>query len=107
MYKEELFAIEDYSILMQYLAMDGKIKINNGIADLEIWMEEDYNIKALNLNFKEFPAYDFNEEMSLKNVLLGIIPDLKKQKPEEFKTFKNRWEEIKNTTIDNVAFNKL
>lgn len=102
MNKDELFAIEDYTILMQYLALGYKIKVNNGMADIEIWMEDVYKIKGLNLNFKDLPPYNYSEEMTLENVLLGIIPQLKEQEPEEFKTFKNRWEEIKTITLETV-----
>lgn len=107
MNKDDLFAIEDYATLMQYLALGYKIKVNNGMADIEIWMEDVYKIKGLNLNFKELPPYNYNEEMTLENVILGIIPQLKKQEPEEFKTFENRWEEIKSLTLETVALNKM
>lgn len=105
--KDELFAIEDYSTLMQYLALGYKIKVNNGLAYIEIWMEDDYKIKGLNLNFKELPPYDYSGEMTLENVILGIVPQLKKQEPEEFKAFENRWEEIKSITLETVALNKI
>lgn len=105
--KDELFAIEDYATLMQYLALGNKIKVNNGLANIEIWMEDDYKIKGLNLNFKELPPYDYSGEMTLENVILGIVPQLKKQEPEEFKAFENRWEEIKSITLETVALNKI
>lgn len=107
MNKDDLFAIEDYTILMQYLALGYKIKVNNGMADIEIWMEDVYKIKGLNLNFKDLPPYNYSEEMTLENVILGIIPQLKEQEPEEFKTFENRWEEIKSITLETVALNKM
>lgn len=107
MNKDNLFAIEDYATLMQYLALGYKIKINNGMAVIEIWMEDNYKIKGLNLNFGDLPPYNYETEMTLENVLLGIIPQLKKQEPEEFKTFENRWEEIKTITLDTVALNKI
>lgn len=107
MNKDNLFAIEDYAILMQYLALGYKIKVNNGMTDIEIWMEDDYKIKGLNLNFGDLPPYNYETEMTLGNVILGIIPQLKKQEPEEFKTFENRWEEIKTITLETVALNKI
>lgn len=107
MNKDDLFAIEDYTILMQYLALGYKIKVNNGMADIEIWMEDVYKTKGLNLNFKDLPPYNYSEEMTLENVILGIIPQLKEQEPEEFKTFENRWEEIKSITLETVALNKM
>lgn len=107
MTKDELYEIENYTILMQYLAVDGKITINNGFADIEIWMEDGYKIKALNLNFSTLPPYKYDDEMTLENVLLGIIPQLKNQKPEEYESFENRWEEIKELSLSTVALNKM
>lgn len=105
--RTDLFTIENYTILMQYLALGYKIKVNNGMAIIEIWMEDKYRIKGLNQNFKELPPYNYDTEMTLENVILGIIPQLKEQEPEEFKTFKNRWEEIKSLTLETVALNKM
>lgn len=107
MTKDELYNIENYTILMQYLAIGEKITINNGFADIEIWMEDDYKIKALNLNSPTLPPYKYDNEMTLENVLLGIIPALKNQKPKEYESFENRWEEIKALSLSTVALNKM
>ena len=107
MTKDELYNIENYTILMQYLAVGEKITINNGLADIEIWMEDGYKIKALNLHFPTLPPYKYDSEMTLGNVLLGIIPQLKNQKPKEYKSFENRWEEIKALSLSTVALNKM
>lgn len=107
MTKDELYNIENYTILMQYLAIGEKITINNGFADIEIWMEDGYKIKGLNLNFPTLPPYKYDNEMTLENVLLGIIPALKNQKPKEYETFENRWEEIKELSLSTVALNKM
>ena len=37
----------------------------------------------------------------------GIINCLKEENPLEFNCFDNRWEEIKNVTLSNLALNKL
>ena len=92
---------------MQYLAIGEKITINNGCADIEIWMEDGYKIKALNLHFPTLPPYKYDNEMTLENVLLGIIPALKNQKPKEYESFENRWEEIKVLSLSTVALNKM
>lgn len=102
----ELYSFENYSILMQAFGLGEDITINNGIADITIWMDEDYNILALNNNFKDLPPYNYNQEMTFKNVILGVIPQLKKQKPKEFKNFLNRWEELKTIVNDTVGFSK-
>ena len=107
MTKNELYDIENYTILMQYLAIGEKITINNGFADIEIWMEDGYKIKALNLHFPTLSPYKYDNEMTLENVLLGIIPALKNQKPKEYESFENRWEEIKALSLSTVALNKM
>lgn len=104
--RTELYSFEDYSILMQAFGLGEEITINNGIANLIIWMDKDYNILALNNNFKDLPPYNYNQEMTFKNVILGVIPQLKKQKPKEFKNFSNRWEELKTIVNNTVGFNK-
>lgn len=107
--RDMLFRIEDYSILMQALGLGHKIIINNGFADLEVYMDEDLNIKALNMNFPDLPPYNYNEEMSLKNVILGVIPQLEKQPASaEFSGgFTSRWAELKTITNDTVGFNRF
>lgn len=90
---DKLFVIENYSILMQYLAIGNNIVINNGVTDIDIWMDQDFNVFALNLDFKGLPPYNYNAEMTLRDVVLEIIPQLKKQKS-EFETLDNKWEEI-------------
>ena len=107
LYTNQLFNIENYTILMQYLAIGESIVINNGFVNLEIYMKEAYDIKAQNLNLPQTPPYNYNGEMTLENVLLGIIPQLQKQEPKEFKKFENRWEEIKTITTDTVGINKM
>lgn len=102
----ELYSCENYSILMQALGLGEEITINNGMADLTVWMDNDYNILALNNNFKDLPPYNYNQEMTFRNVILGVIPQLKEQKPKEFKNFPNRWEELKQLVNDTVGFNR-
>lgn len=103
--RDKLFVIENYSILMQYLAIGNNIVINNGVTDIDVWMDQDFNIFALNLDFKGLPPYNYSAEMTLKNVIFGIVPQLKKQKS-EFKKFENKWEEIKVIMSDTIGFNK-
>lgn len=103
---DELYMFEDYSILMQALGLGEEIIVNNGMADLKIWMDKDYNVLALNNNFKDLPPYNYNEEMTFKNVILGVVPQLKEQKPREFKNFSNRWEELKTIVNDTVGLNR-
>lgn len=102
----ELYSFENYSTLMQALGLGEEITINNGMANLTVWMDNDYNILALNNNFKDLPPYNYNQEMTFRNVILGVIPQLKEQKPKEFKNFANRWEELKTIVNDTVGLNK-
>lgn len=103
---DELYMFEDYSTLMQALGLGEEIIVNNGMADLKIWMDKDYNILALNSNFKDLPPYNYNQEMTFRNVVLGVVPQLKEQKPKEFKNLANRWEELKTIVNDTIGLNK-
>ena len=103
---DELYMFEDYSTLMQALGLGEEIVVNNGMADLKIWMDKDYNILALNNNFKDLPPYNYNNEMTFKNVILGVIPQLKEQRPREFNNFASRWEELKTIVNDTVGLNR-
>lgn len=105
--KDTLYNIEDYSILMQALALGERIKVNVGRGDIEIFMGEDLELYAKNLAFPSLPDMLYSEELTLPIVILGIVPKLQKQEPEEFKNFANRWEEIKTLVNDTVGHNKF
>lgn len=104
--KDILYRIEDYSILMQALALGERIRVNIGRGDIEIFMGEDLELYARNLTFPNLPDMLYSEELTLSTVICGIVPKLKEQKPEEFENFPNRWEEIKATTNDIVGYNR-
>lgn len=105
--KDTLYSIENYSILMQALALGERIRVNVGRGDIEIFMGEDLEIYAKNLSFPSLPDMLYSEELTLPIVILGIVPKLQKQEPEEFKNFANRWEEIKTLVNDTVGHNKF
>lgn len=105
--KDTLYRIEDYSILMQALALGERIRVNVGRGDIEIFMGEDLELYAKNLAFPSLPDMLYSEELTLPIVILGIVPKLQKQEPEEFKNFANRWEEIKTLVNDTVGHNKF
>lgn len=105
--KDILYRIEDYSTLMQALALGERIRVNVGRGDIEIFMGEDLELYAKNLSFTSLPDMRYSEELTLPIVVLGIVPKLQKQKPEEFDRFPNRWEEIKTLVNDTVGHNKF
>lgn len=105
--KDTLYNIENYSILMQALALGERIRVNVGRGDIEIFMGEDLELYAKNLAFPSLPDMLYSEELTLPIVILGIVPKLQKQEPEEFKNFANRWEEIKTLVNDTVGHNKF
>lgn len=105
--KDTFYSIGDYSILMQALALGERIRVNVGRGDIEIFMGEDLEIYAKNLAFPSLPDILYSEELTLPIVILGIVPKLQKQEPEEFKNFANRWEEIKTLVNDTVGHNKF
>lgn len=104
-----LFDLEDIIILYQYLYMSEEhcIIIDNGLTKLEIRMNEHCYFHAKNLTFPNVPALDYTDMMTIPN-MLGIIDQLKKVPPVEFKNeFKSRWEELKTITYANIGQNKL
>lgn len=106
--KDNLFLLEEIPILLQYLYMDEKhnVTFNNGLTDLQIRMDEDFNIWCRNLQFPDIPESDFSEQMTTL-YMLGIIQILQNTPPVEFKNaFANRWKEIKQITLANLALNR-
>lgn len=106
---DTLLEFEDIIILYQYLYMDEDnfITVDNGVAKLEIRMNEHGYFHAKNLNFPDLPDLDYTDMMIIPN-MLGIIDQLKNTEPTEFKTeFKSKWEEIKTITQANVVQNKM
>lgn len=106
--KDELFLLGEVSTLLQYLFLskDHTITFNNGLADLKIRMDENFNVWCLNLNFPDVPESNFTEQMT-PPYMLGIIQILQNTPPVEFpKSFKNRWEEISQITLINLSLNK-
>ncbi len=106
--KDELFLLGEVSTFLQYLFMSEKhtITYNNGLTDLKIRMNENFNILCQNLSFPDVPECDFTEQMT-PLYMLGVIQILQETPPVEFKeSFKSRWEEIKAITLANLALNK-
>ena len=106
---DTLFALEDITILYQYLYMseDHYITVDNGIAKLEIRMRENCSFRAKNLNFPDLPDLEYTDMMMVPN-MLGIIDQLKNVPPVEFKNeFRSRWEELRAITLANVSQNKM
>lgn len=106
--KDELFILGEVSTLLQYLFMSEKhtITFNNGLTDLQIRMDENFNILCKNLQFPDIPESNFNEQMTTL-YMIGVIQILQNTPPVEFKNaFANRWEEIKQITLTNLALNR-
>ena len=104
-----LIEMEEITTIYQFLYMseDNFITIDNGMAKLEIRMNEKGFFHAKNLNFPDLPDMNYTDMMNVPN-MLGIINQLKKTSPVEFpNSFKTRWEEIKSITDINVAQNKM
>lgn len=103
--KDTLKEIEDVAIFYQYLYMspEHNIIVNNGLTDLKFEVNDNLQIMKTNMNFPQFGAT--NEPLDLTNIL-GIINKLKTMPPNQFpETFKDRWQEIKETTLGNLALN--
>ena len=106
--KDELFMLGEISTLLQYLFMSEShtIIFNNGLTNLKIRMDENFNILCQNLSFPDIPESNSTEQMT-PLYMLGVIQILHNTPPSEFKdSFKNRWEEIKKITLANLALNR-
>lgn len=105
---QTLIELEEISVLWQYLYMNEEhfITIDNGLAKLEIRMNENCTFHAKNLNFPELPGLNYTDMMTIPN-MLGIIDQLKHVPAVEFKdSFKSRWEEVRTIALANVCQNK-
>lgn len=88
-----------------YLSENNKITYNNGLTDLTVRMNDNYDILCKNEKFPDLPETNFNEMFSVSYVL-GLIEILKNQSATEHPTvFTNRWEEIKTITSADLALN--
>ncbi len=106
--KDTLLKLEDITILYQYLYMseDHHITVDNGLTKLLIKMNENGVFRAKNLKFPDLPDFNYSEMMTVPNIM-AIIEQLEEVPPLEFADhFKNRWEEIKETTLSNLALNR-
>jgi hypothetical protein len=106
---DTLLEFEDIVVLYQYLYMsdDNYITVDNGVAKLEIRMNENGYFHAKNLNFPDLPDLSYTDMMTIPN-MFGIIDQLKNTEPVEFKNeFKSRWEEIKTITQTGIVHNKM
>lgn len=106
--KDELFMLGEISTLLQYLFLSEShtITFNNGLTNLKIRMDENFNILCQNLSFPDLPESNFSEQMT-PLYMLGVIQILQETPSEEFKgSFKNRWDEIKTVTLANLALNR-
>ena len=105
--KDILLEIEDVSVFYQYLYLSPEhhIIVNNGLTDLKFELTDSLKIMQTNMNYPQFGAS--NQPLDLTNIL-GIIDKLKNTPPNQYpETFKSRWQEIKETTISNLALNLI
>lgn len=88
--------LKDITTLLLYLYMEeGKtVTYNNGLTDMRIRMDSNFNIWGTNLKFPDLPDMNFNEQMTVP-YMLGIINILKNTDPVEFPgSCESRWNEI-------------
>lgn len=110
--KEILEKMKEVTILNQFLYMseDNFVEYNQDDGTtLEIRIDED--LDYISNYTKSCGALSHLVPLRVTNsmnlaTLIGIIENIKKQKPKMENTrFKNRWEEIKSITLDNLALN--
>jgi hypothetical protein len=96
---------ENMKILYQYLYMDEShtVVVNNRMTDLELSMNEHGDILCRNMKYPQFEPTKYNDRINLEDID-AIVSQLKMQ-PATKEYFKNRWAEIKDTTLANIALN--
>lgn len=103
-----LQGFDDIKILMQYLYMseEHSVLIHNSInVPLRITMDENMEIWCKNEHFPDIPPMRCTNDFGPQKAL-DIVEVLKSEPAIEFPdTFKNRWEEIKTMTLNNLALN--
>ena len=108
--KDTLLAFEDIKILLQYFYInpENSITVSNGITTLTIRMEDNLEFRALNNSFPLLPEMRYTENMT-PDTLFACIEQLKEQKPILINNprIKSRWDEIKETTLAEIALNKF
>lgn len=107
--KDDLFDLEDILTLYQYLylSVEHFITFNNGLTDLKMYMDDDFNVMCINMRFPDLPPLCYNEMLSIQN-MLGIIDYLKRDKEHIVlkDSFQTRWEEIKTITKATISLNR-
>ena len=90
--KTNLNKLDNLIIFYKFLYMDenNSIIYNNGLTNLEIKMDENFNLKAKNLNTGT--EIFFNQQMDIVSTL--EIINILKETPAKILEFGNRWEEI-------------
>lgn len=110
--KEILQKMKEVTILNQFLYMDKDHFVEYNQDDgttLEIKLDE--NLDYISNYSKSCGVLSHLVPLRVTNsmnltTLMGIIENIKKQKPKMENTrFKNRWEEIESITLDNLALN--
>lgn len=101
---------EDITTLVRYLYLSAEhtITVNNGMADLQIRMDDDGDFLCKVLSFPDANEMLYSCNIS-SPVLVDYIRQLKTQPASKVweKEFDSRWEEIETITMHNVAHNKL
>lgn len=103
---DKLRDIENSTIIYQYLYMNPEHKITffNGVVNVEISMDDKFNIIAKTDIFPDLPPKDFNSMFSLQYIM-RLIENLKNT-PSKVEYFKNYWDEIYSITSANLGLNR-
>ena len=106
--KNLMLELTDISILLQYLyqSEDHEVRIRNPFTFLRYKMDYNLNMVCFNETFPElgwgYVQITFQELLAIKRLLEESVEDIKF--PE---TFKNKWEEIKQMSLDNMWLNNI
>lgn len=107
--KQDFLDLKNIGILWQYLYMDEDnfIIVHNGLSDLKIFMDENFCVWSINVNYPYISP--LRQKFEIRE-WLAMIDILKNQKSsfegEKESPFQNRWEEICDCVASCVVLNE-
>ena len=101
MTKQDLLSFSDIAKLYQYLALGQTIEFNNGLANIVLSMDSNFNVNYRSLDYPEVPEQSYND-MLFPSQLLGIIDILKNTQSEDGDT---KWNKINTYVAATVCLN--
>lgn len=106
MNRQDFLDLQNISKFYQYLALGNTIKFNNGLTNLVLRMDDNFNVMFKNLSYPEIEEQSYND-MLFPAQLLGIISVLKNTIEEDGQSAWDRINVYVAATISLNTFNEV